>query len=192
MINKNTRSYFHKLSELLLSVKVTNRNGAAISLDKGTHKAVEMLLSVKSTFKKAMLIGNGGSAAIASHIQNDFCKVVGVRAIVFNDIPLLTALSNDYGYDCVFERLIELWADTNDLLFAISSSGRSENILRAVSIASVRKCQIITLSGFNAKNPLRCRGELNFYVPSQAYGHVELVHYALLHFLTDYAESKLR
>ena len=134
-----------------------------------------------------MVIGNGGSAAIASHMQIDLCNAVGVRVMDFNHAPLLTALGNDHGYDCVFERPIELWADPDDLLVAISSSGQSDNIIRAVKAAAVRGCQIITLSGFNPENPLRSLGNVNFYTPSSVYGYVESTHSALSHYLTDYA-----
>ena len=187
MVNQNASAYFHKLSELLLSLQVTNEHSAVLSLDAGANKAVDIILSVKSASRKVMLIGNGGSAAIASHMQNDLCKAVGVRATVFNEPPLLTALSNDHGYGCVFERPVELWADAGDVLLAISSSGQSENILRAVRASVARGCQVITLSGFSADNPLRRMGHLNFYVPSQVYGYVELVHSVLAHFLTDCA-----
>ncbi len=187
MVNQRVTSYFRKLSELLLSLQVTAQEGAVLSLDEGANKAVEIILSVKSASCKVMLIGNGGSAAIASHMQNDLCKAVGVRAMVFNEPPLLTALANDHGYGCVFERPAELWANTGDLLLAISSSGQSENILHAVRASVARGCQVITLSGFSADNPLRGMGDLNFYVPSPVYGYVELVHSALAHFLTDYA-----
>lgn len=187
MAKQSAAAYFHKLSELLLSPQVTDGDGVVLSLDEGTSKAVDMILSVGSASRKVMLIGNGGSAAIASHMQSDLCKAVGVRAVVFNEIPLLTALSNDHGYGCVFERPIELWANAGDLLLAISSSGQSENILRAVQASVARGCQVITLSGLSAANPLRRMGHLNFYVPSQAYGYVELAHSALAHFLTDCA-----
>jgi D-sedoheptulose 7-phosphate isomerase len=187
MANQSATSYFRELSDLLLSLQITDIHSVALSLDEGANKTVDLILSVKSTSSKMMLIGNGGSAAIASHMQNDLCKAVGVRAIVFNEPPLLTALSNDHGYGCVFERPVELWANSGDLLLAISSSGQSENILRAVRASAERGCQIITLSGFRADNPLRRMGHLNFYVSSQAYGYVELVHSILAHFLTDRA-----
>ena len=185
----NVTSYFKKLSKLLLSVQVTDHHGEALSLDEGAGKAVEMILSVKSASGKIMLIGNGGSAAIASHMQNDLCKAVGVRAMTFTELPLLTALANDYGYECAFERLVELWGNGGDLLIAISSSGQSENILRAVRASLARECQVITLSGFNADNPLRRMGHMNFYLTSELYGYVELVHSALAHFLTDCAKE---
>ena len=186
-MNQKATSYFKHLGDLLLRVQVTEGHGAELSLDKGTSKAVEMVLSVKANSGKVMVIGNGGSAAIASHLQNDLCQAVGVRAMVFTEASALTARANDYGYECVFEQPVELWANSDDLLVAISSSGQSENILRAVRSATSRDCQVITLSGFSADNPLRRLGNLNFYVPSPEYGYVESAHSVITHFLTDYA-----
>ncbi len=195
MLHQTATTYFHNLFELLLGTQVTDRPGMALSLEEGISRAVEMILQDGIPFRedrpaalrKVMLIGNGGSAAIVSHMQNDLCKSVGVRAMVFNEPPLLTALANDHGYGYAFERLVELWADPGDLMLAMSSSGRSENILRAVWAALERRCQVMTFSGFRADNPLRKMGDLNFYVPAQAYGYVEVAHTALVHLLTDSA-----
>jgi D-sedoheptulose 7-phosphate isomerase len=187
LVNQSATAYFHNLSELLLSLQVTDGHGRVLPLDEGADKAVKTILAVRSASGKVMLIGNGGSAAIASHMQNDLCKAVGVRAMVFNEPPLLTALSNDHGYGCVFEQPVELWANPGDLLLAISSSGQSENILRAVRVSVARGCQVITFFGFKADNPLRRMGLLNFYVPSEFYGYVEAAHSVLTHFLTDCA-----
>src|SRR5262245_54754921 len=131
MGHQSVATYLHELSALLSSTQVTDRHGATLSADEGADRALDLILSLNTNAGKIMLIGNGGSAAIVSHMQNDLCKAVGVRAMVFNEQPLLTALSNDHGYGCVFERPVELWANTDDLLLAISSSGQSENILRA-------------------------------------------------------------
>lgn len=187
MVNHSATSYVRSLSDVLLSTQVTDGNGTRLPLDEQANKVVDMILAVKSAGKKVMLVGNGGSAAIASHMHNDLCKSVGVRAIVFHELPLLTALTNDHCYECVFERPLELWGDPGDLLFAVSSSGQSENILRAAQAALARGCQVITLSGFNSGNQLRGMGHLNFYVPSQSYGYVEMAHSVLAHFLTDCA-----
>jgi len=186
-MNEKATSYFKNLNDLLLRAQVTDGQGAILSLDEGASKAVGIVLSVKSGSGKVMVIGNGGSAAIASHMKSDLCRSVGVPAVTFSEAPLLTALANDYGYECVFERSVKLWASAGDLLVAISSSGQSENILRAVQAAAAQECQIITLSGFKADNPLRRLGSVNFYVSSQAYGYVEVAHSALTHFLTDCA-----
>jgi D-sedoheptulose 7-phosphate isomerase len=178
-------NYFQQLSHLLLATQITTLQEEVLSLDEGAKAAARILRSVRSKSGKVMLIGNGGSAAIASHMQNDLCKSVGVRSLVFNEPPLLTALSNDHGYECVFERPVGLWADADDLMVAFSSSGRSENILRAVRAAEMRGCKVITFSGFQPTNPLRRMGNVNFYVASQVYGYVEVAHGALGHFLTD-------
>jgi D-sedoheptulose 7-phosphate isomerase len=185
MTNQRATAYIQTLSALLQSLQVTDQQGTDLPLDEGASKAISLILSVRSSSGKVMLIGNGGSAAIASHMQNDLCKAAGVRAMVFGETPLLTALSNDHGYEYVFERPVELWANAGDLLLAISSSGQSQNILRAVNASIARGCQVITFSGFKADNPLRRLGHLNFYVPSQVYGYVESVHSVLAHFLTD-------
>jgi D-sedoheptulose 7-phosphate isomerase len=178
-------SYFQTLTELWGRLRVTNPQGVACSLEEGCHQAMDRILSVQSEGKKVMAIGNGGSAAIASHMQLDLANAVGVRAMVFHEPFLLKALSNDHGYATVFERLLSLWVEQKDLLVAISSSGQSENVLRGVRVSLERGCGVITLSGFRADNPLRRMGHLNFYVPSQTYGYVELAHSILAHFLTD-------
>lgn len=181
------RAYLHRLGELLLDTEVTNATGAVVDLDEAGARAVEMILEVKNAGKKIIIVGNGGSDAVASHLQTDLANAVGVRALTVNDPGMVTALSNDHGYASVFQRPVQLWAERGDLLLAISSSGRSENILRAVNAARVRTCRVITLSGFGSRNPLRQAGDLNFYVASDVYGFVEVAHTAVGHFLTDSA-----
>jgi D-sedoheptulose 7-phosphate isomerase len=187
MMHQAARGYLQRLCEIVLSVAVTSRDGSLHELDAGATLAVEMILAAQSGGKKVMIVGNGGSDAVACHLQTDLCGAVGVRALVFDSPGMLTALSNDHGYDCVFERPIRLWASAGDVLVAISSSGRSKNIVRAVEAARIRECKIITFSGFRVDNPLRGLGDLNFYVPSEMYGFVEVAHAALAHFLADSA-----
>ncbi len=119
-----------------------------------------------------MITGNGGSAAIASHMQNDLCDSGAMAAIVFNEPPFLTAISNDHGYENFFETATGLWAQEGDVLIAISSSGRSKNILKAVEFCLAKGVKVITFSGFEERNPLRPLGHLNFYVASREYGMV--------------------
>ena len=179
-------SYLQELAELARGAKATDRVGATLSLDEGAERAVQLLLATAGS-GKVMAIGNGGSAAIASHLQNDICKAVGLRGLVFNEQPLLTALANDDGYEAVFETPVRLWAETGDVLVAISSSGRSPNILRAAQVGAEQGCEVITLSGFDEDDPLRTLGAVNFYVASGVYGLVENVHGAVTHFMTDRA-----
>jgi D-sedoheptulose 7-phosphate isomerase len=104
--------------------------------------------------------------------------------MVFTEQPVLTARANDYGYGSVFERPIEMWAEPGDLLITVSSSGQSENIVRALRMARSKECHLMTFSGFAADNPSRLMGDINFYVPSSDYVYVETAHTALLHYLT--------
>lgn len=184
--------YFRQLHDLLVNTEVTNRAGESMSLHEGTDAAIALILGARSTGSKIMLAGNGGSAAIVSHVQNDLCKAIGVRAVVFTEQPLLTALANDDGYASVYERPIELWADSGDLALMVSSSGRSENMRRAAAAAVRKGCQLVTLSGFDPANPLRQMGDLNFYVASSIYGFVETAHTGLLHFITDQTRERIQ
>lgn len=190
-MSKTATVFFRSLADLMLSMTVFDVERRSLDFDEGAARAVAMILAIKSSSGKIMVVGNGGSASIADHVHNDLCKAVGVQALAFSELPLMTALSNDHGFECVYERPVELWAAPGDLLIAISSSGQSENILRAVRAARNAGCQIITLSGFNDDNPLHRMGDLNFYVPSRLYGYVEMVHSALTHFLTDSAVISL-
>ena len=183
--------YLQTLSDLLLNVEVTDARGTLIGLDGGVEQAVELLMAARAFKRKVMLVGNGGSAAIVSHVHNDLSKTLGIRALVFNETPLLTALANDSSYAHVFERPVESWAEAGDVLVAVSSSGASESILRAAKAASDRECELITLSGFRADNALRTRGRVNFYVASGVYGLVETAHAALLHCITDGAAARV-
>lgn len=131
--------------------------------------------------QRVIFIGNGGSAAIASHMANDFSKNGDLVTLAFNDPASLTCLANDLGYDAVFAHPLEKHVTLEDLLIAISSSGRSENILRAVQVASQHDAEVVTLTGFDDTNPLRQMGDKNYHVASHDYGIVETVHLGMLH-----------
>jgi D-sedoheptulose 7-phosphate isomerase len=183
--NPGATSCFHQLAGIISKTEATDTTGRFILIDDAAQQATEMILSVQNRSGKVFLIGNGGSASIVGHMQTDLCNAGRVRAMVFFDTPMLTALSNDHGYGCVFEKPLKLWAEAGDLLIAVSSSGQSENILRGVKQSLAQNCGVITLSGFRSDNPLRRMGILNFYVPSQTYGPVESVHSLLTHFIAD-------
>ncbi|KKK67931.1 hypothetical protein LCGC14_2949130, partial [marine sediment metagenome] len=128
------------------------------------------------------VIGDG--AAMSAHFVEDLIKLRDVRAMAFDSAPLLTCLGNDVGFDRVYEFPVKLFAN-GGALFAVSSSGQSDDILRAGRAASRRQCAVVTLSGFTDANPLRRAGNVNFYVPCEAYGLVETAHAALLHCILD-------
>lgn len=136
---------------------------------------------------KLIFVGNGGSAAIASHMATDWLKNGGYRALCFNDGAQLTCIGNDLGYEQSFALPLERFAERRDLVFVISSSGRSPNIIAAVNAAQSKGATVVTLSGFDAANPLRAMGRLNFYVPWSDYGIVECAHLAIVHAILNEA-----
>jgi D-sedoheptulose 7-phosphate isomerase len=177
--------YLDALGSCFASIRTTGKDGKVIPLDDAIADAAEAVLGLPRLGRKAILIGNGGSASIANHIAVDLWKNGGVRAISFSDSSLLTCVGNDFGYPFVFEKPVSMFADEGDVLIAISSSGRSENILRGVEAARGRGCSVFTMSGFDENNPLRSMGDTNYYVPSDSYGFVEITHLALCHCISD-------
>jgi len=131
---------------------------------------------------RVIFLGNGGSAAIASHCAIDWTKNGGIRSVAFNDAAALTCWGNDAGYDQVFSKQIEHHATARDSVVIVSSSGKSPNVIAAANAARVVGCaRIVTLTGMNPNNVLRAKGDLNLYVPAADYGLVELAHMAILH-----------
>lgn len=178
--------YSDTLNSFLKGVEITDIRGDTQDLDEGLSSIITHLRKVKSLQKKVMILGNGGSAAIASHLQNDLCKASQIRAMVFTEPPLLTALSNDISYTAAYGELVNLWGDNGDVLISISSSGKSPNMIEAVRRARERDCsQVITMSGFQPDNPLRQKGDFNIYAASSDYGYVELTHSVLAHYISD-------
>jgi D-sedoheptulose 7-phosphate isomerase len=178
-------SFFQELALAVEQVKCTGPQGQDLDRAEAYGCALDISLAAVERGNKIIFIGNGGSAAIASHMAIDFSKNGGMPAMCFNDGAALTCLGNDYGYEEVFSRQLGFHAQPGDVLYAISSSGRSPNILKAVAAARDRGCQIITMSGFYEDNPLRTLGDVNFYVASDKYGTVEVAHTALIHAVVD-------
>jgi D-sedoheptulose 7-phosphate isomerase len=178
-------SFFHDLYAALEKVQYTGPQGER--LDRAAAYELTLQLAEKAIERggKLMFIGNGGSAAIASHMAIDFTKNGQMPAVCFNDGAALTCMGNDFGYEEVFARQLHFHARPGDVLFAISSSGASPNILRAAAVARSRGCSVITMSGFKADNPLRSLGDVNFYIELSEYGMVEVAHTAMIHAVVD-------
>src|SRR5215472_12459807 len=183
---KDLNNYFHKQADLLCATEVTSASRARLDFGDAVDWVTNRARAVHAAGNKLIFVGNGGSAAIASHMATDYSKNGGVRALALNDASMLTCLGNDLGYDRVFAKQIELHARKGDLVIAISSSGRSPNILNAVDAAAAAGCAIATMSGFTPDNPLRRKGEWNFYVASDRYGFVEIGHLTICHAVLDF------
>jgi D-sedoheptulose 7-phosphate isomerase len=177
--------YFSTLESLLRGAETTDRTKRKMPLAEGCEWVRRAAHEAHDAGNKIMFVGNGGSAGIASHLAIDFSKNGGLRAMAFNDPSALTCLGNDLGYENVFAKQIEFHGRAGDLLVAISSSGRSANILNAVKTARARDCKVVTFSGFTEDNDLRSVGDINYFVRSKEYGFVEVAHLALCHAVLD-------
>jgi len=161
------QDYFSQLAEL---------SKLSPSLTQDLITAKQLCLNTAHRDGKVIWLGNGGSAGIASHLAADMSKNGGVRAITFSDSAFITCLANDYGFKDWMAHAVRIHAQPQDTLIAISSSGKSENILNAVDMAKSMGMQVVTMSAMNAGNPLRQKGDLNLWLDSHAYNIVETVH----------------
>ena len=171
-------SYYKKINNKLMDVSSSSLIEAALLIE-----------NLEKTSGKVILVGNGGSASIASHVSIDFTKAANIRSINFNEASLLTCFANDYGYENWASNALNFYADSNDVVILISSSGQSKNIINAADKAKKIGLPIITLSGFLENNPLRKMGDVNFWINSSEYNIVESVHQIWLLSIVDYLIS---
>lgn len=164
-------------------------------------RALQILHTSYENDGRVYLIGNGGSAAIVSHFANDLNKTVfgykGEKKMKrFQAISLtentsaLTSWANDVGYEFVFAEQLNNFAQEKDVLFAISSSGNSANIIKAVETAKKKNMSVIGLVGFTG-GKLMPLSDAKVYVPSQKYMIVESAHDAICHLIVTYFEELL-
>lgn len=152
---------------------------------------IEALLKKIYNFKKKregkiILLGNGGSSSICSHIATDLTKSNNIRAISLSDHNLITCFGNDYGFENWMSKALEAHCDYNkDLVIMISSSGNSKNLINAAKLCKKKKISIITMTGFDKKNSLSAYGDINVWVNSKSYNYVEVAHLQILAFIVD-------
>jgi len=153
-------------------------------------KLKQKLLEIKKNGKKVIIAGNGGSAAIASHVAVDFTKQGGIRTINFNEPDLITCFANDYGYEHWVSKAIEFYGDKGDLVILISSSGNSLNMVNGAIKAKKLGMQLVTFTGFKVDNSLKRKGDINFWLDSKAYNIVENTHQIWLLMICDLLVGK--
>jgi D-sedoheptulose 7-phosphate isomerase len=168
-------NYLNKFSQFVLNHNVND-----------FFKIIKIFEEVKKKNKKVILVGNGGSAAMASHVSVDLTKMCKIRAINFNDADLLTCFSNDYGYENWVEKALSFHADNGDLVICISSSGQSKNIINGAKFAKKNGCKVVTLTGFNKDNKVRKIGHVNLWLDSKNYNLVEMTHHIWLLAIVDF------
>jgi phosphoheptose isomerase len=174
-----------RLSEVLAALSFRDATGSELPVAEGFQRWRDCAAAVRASRRICYFVGNGASASLASHFSSDLAQHAHVHTQVFSDPALLTAVSNDRGYEDVFAEPLRHMANPGDLLVAISSSGRSPNVLRAAATARDLGMAVVTLSSMDPDNPLRAAGDLNAYVPAAAYGHSETCHAAVLHYWMD-------
>ena len=169
----------------VVSTEISNEENLKFSLEDGLNKIYKLLLNLKNKKGNLYIIGNGGSAAIASHAVIDFMNVANISAHTLHDSASLTCMANDYGYENSFAKILNFILKKEDVLIIVSSSGKSKNMINAGKIVKEIGSILITLSGFNSKNTLRTLGDINIWSNSEDYGIVEVTHQFILHNLAD-------
>ncbi len=165
-------------------------------------RVIEALEATHAAGQQIFIIGNGGSAATASHMMNDLCKgTLGhkgdapwprFKVIALTDnVSLMTAWANDTDYNHVFSEPLKNFAQPGDLLIGISASGNSPNIIAAVEVAKQIGLKVVGITGFGG-GKLAQLADVPFVVPSNDYGPVEDVHMILDHIITSYLYAKLK
>lgn len=178
-------NYFSQFGKVLERTVITGATGNSLGIEPGISIVMEMLTKVRDNHGSVFVIGNGGSAGVASHAVIDFVNVARLRAFTLHDAALITCMANDYGYENAFARVLGQMAKKEDVLIAISSSGNSNNICNAAKLMADAGGKVITLSGFSEGNRLRSLGAVNIWLDSSNYGMVEIGHQFVLHNMAD-------
>lgn len=179
-------SYIDELIKNLQSTQIwKSTDQRCEDYNNGIDFLVERFAEHKKSGSLVFFIGNGGSAAIASHMTADFMKNGGMNTYSLYDNAVLTCMGNDYGYEYVFSRPLEFLGKEKDLLVAISSSGNSPNIINAIHTAKSKGMEVITFTGFRKDNQAKQLGAVNVYVPLEKYGIVESIHNLMLQQIVD-------
>jgi histidinol-phosphate phosphatase family protein len=176
--------YAHELAQALATVDVA-----------AFDRASKVLGDAYDRDAAVFVCGNGGSASIANHLQCDHIKGVRVGTDLHTrvtslatNVEILSAIANDIGYDAVFEYQLESMARPGDVLVAVSSSGRSPNIVRALAWAESHGMQTIAMTGFGG-GEARTTAGVSIHVDADNYGIVEDAHQACMHLLAQYARQ---
>jgi len=156
------------------------------SIGHSVEVAAKLCLDCLKNGNKILLFGNGGSAADAQHIAAELVgryktERKGLAAIALTtDTSALTAISNDYGYDCVFDRQVEALANTGDVAIGISTGGSSANLASALKQAKDLDCKTIGFSG-RGGGKMNELCDINIVVPSQDTARIQEMHIVIGH-----------
>ncbi|MCX7913972.1 MAG: D-sedoheptulose 7-phosphate isomerase [Thermodesulfovibrionales bacterium] len=159
-------------------------------------EASKLIAEAFNEGKKVILFGNGGSACDASHMAAEFVNRFkrerpGLPAICLNtDMAVLTAIANDYDFSEIFARQLKTLAERGDIAIAISTSGNSKNVLKAVEVAKKRGLKVIAFTGATGEK-LAKRSDIAFIVPSEDTPRIQETHITLAHVICQMVEEIL-
>jgi len=152
-------------------------------------KIVDVLIQARDKEKQIFILGNGGSAATASHFVNDLNKLASMgstkkfKAIALTDnVPLLTAWANDEDYAETFSRQLDNFLSKGDIVIGITCSGNSENVIRALQLAFPREAITIGFVGFDGGR-VKEIADYSIWVPDNHYGRIEDAHAIVCHLI---------
>ena len=155
----------------------------------------QKLKRLVDSHKRIIIIGNGGSNAVASHVSVDYTKVLKKECLSFSDSPRLTCYINDYGEKQAYVEFLKDFVNDDTLVILISSSGESMNIVNCAIWCSENNIPTILLSGFKEDNKLNSfkynNNPLKFWIDSVDYGDVERKHLKFLHSIVEFTDRKL-
>jgi len=156
----------------------------------------ELLISSIMTKKTIYTCGNGGSSAISEHFVCDFLKGASTDTSISpiihsltSNIPTLTAIANDIDYESIFSYQLDKYANKDDVLICVSSSGNSKNIINALTAASAKGIKTISFVGFSGGEAMEL-SDFCIHIPVNNYGIVEDSHHSLMHILSQYVRLK--
>ena len=153
---------------------------------KGAHieKEFEKFRRAFYAHDRIIILGNGGSNSVASHISQDYMKFYRKKVSILSDPSMITMLTNDFGYDHAYQKFLEYYVENDTLVIIMSSGGESKNMLNAQNWCEENGVSYGVLSGFRANNSLRTNSTnalWNYHINSTDYGVVECVHQIFLH-----------
>ena len=153
---------------------------------KSAHMEVEFFKFQKAfyTHNRIIILGNGGSNSVASHISQDYMKFHNKKVSILSDPSMITMLTNDFGYDWAYQKFLEYYVEIDTLVIIMSSGGESENMVNCLNWCEENKVSYGVLTGFGENNTIRktAKNSLwNYYINSDSYGVVECVHQIFLH-----------
>ena len=181
-IEQFSKSYFSYLKEIFDKINLSE-----------IRAFIEILLAARERGATVFFMGNGGSAATASHFANDLAfgtneydKPFKIMSITDN-VPVLTALGNDYGYDQIFIRQLNIYGKKGDVLVGISASGNSQNLINAFEYASIANIKTVALTAFDGGR-LKKMADNAIHIPTEKkeYGPAEDIHMIIDHLVGNY------